>query len=305
MPFCANGLPMADRLTLADYASAAGAYLGFALFRVLPLDTASAFGGWLGRHLGPRFSVHRRAAGNLARAMPDLGPAEQARVLDGMWDNLGRVLAEYAHLGEMRQSRPGRRDRIELVGSEHVDAVRASGKPVIFFSAHFGNWELPSLMAVTQGLPLVHVYRAANNPLTEALLQRLRKPVGGRHIPKGAEAAREMIRALKRKEPLALLVDQKLNNGIAVPFFGRDAMTAPAIAEFALRFGCLVVPVHTERLGGAYFRVTVEAPMTFTPTGDNTADVYNALLTINRIIEGWIRDRPDHWFWVHRRWPKD
>ena len=296
---------MAERLTVSDYASAAGAYLALALFRALPLDAASAFGGWLGRHLGPRFSVHRRAAGNLARALPELDAAGQARVLDGMWDNLGRVVGEYAHLGDIRESRPGQPGQIEVVGHDHIEAIRASEKPAIFFSGHYGNWELLSLVATAHGLPLVQVYRAANNPLTETLLQRLREPVGGRHIPKGAEAAREMLRALKRKEPLALLVDQKLNTGIAVPFFGRDAMTAPAIAEFALRFGCLVVPARTERLGGTRFRVTVEAPITFTSTGDRDADIYNALLTVNRKLEEWIRARPDHWFWVHRRWPRD
>jgi KDO2-lipid IV(A) lauroyltransferase len=298
-----NGSAMADRPTPMDYVAVAGAYLGLVLFRALPLEAASSLGGWLGRHLGPRFSVHRLAARNLGRALPELSADEQARALDGMWDNLGRVLAEYAHLGDMRLDRPGQAGQIEVIGSEHIEAIR--GRPAIFFSAHYGNWELPSLVAKGHGLPLVHVYRAANNPLTEALLRRLRQPVGGRHIPKGAEAAREMIRALKRNEPLALLVDQKLNNGIAVPFFGRDAMTAPAIAEFALRFGCPVVPVHTERLGGARFRVTVEPPITFPRTDDNAADVYNALLTINQKIEDWIRARPDHWFWVHRRWPKD
>ncbi|MEK9969946.1 MAG: lauroyl acyltransferase [Ferrovibrio sp.] len=277
---------------------AAGAALG--LFRLLPLDAASAFGGWFGRTFGPRFPVHKKAVRNLARAMPELTPEEQRTALIGMWDNLGRVLGEYVHLADIREG-----GRVDVVGTEHIDAIRDGGKSVIFFSAHYGNWEMLPLIAAMRGIPLVHVYRAANNPLTEEILQNLRKPVGGRHIPKGMQAARELLKAMKQKESLAMLVDQKLNNGIAVPFFGRNAMTAPAIAELALRSGCPVVPCYVERLGGVHFRITVEAPVMLGDTGDRDRDIYNGLLLINRKIEEWVRKRPDHWFWVHQRWPKD
>lgn len=283
-----------------EYVAAWAAGLALGLFRLLPLDAASAFGGWFGRSFGPRFPAHKKAVRNLARAMPELSPAEQQAALHGMWDNLGRVIAEYVHLADIRDA-----GRIEVVGVEHLAAVRDSGKPAIFFSAHYGNWEVMGLMATQHGLPLVQVYRAANNPLTEEMLQALRKPVGGRQIPKGMQAARELLKALKQNECLAMLVDQKLNNGVAVPFFGRDAMTAPAIADLALRSGCPVVPAYVERLGGARFRVTVEAPVTLDDTGNREQDTYNGLLMINRKIEAWIRKHPDHWFWVHQRWPKD
>lgn len=283
-----------------EYIAAWGARLALALFAILPLDRASALGGWIARKLGPRIGAHKIATRNIARAMPELTAAQQADALTGMWDNLGRVIAEYAHLANIRDT-----GRIEMVGTEYVAAIRDSGKPAIFYSAHYGNWELMSLVGAQQRLPLVQVYRAANNPLTEEMLQELRKPVGGRHVPKGMQAARELLKALKRNECLAMLVDQKLNNGVAVPFFGRDAMTAPAVADLALRSGCPVVPIYAERLGGAHFRVTVEAPVMLEDTGNREQDVYNGLLLINRKIEGLIRKRPDHWFWVHRRWPKD
>lgn len=282
-----------------EYVAAYAARLALGLFRILPLDAASAFGGWFGRTFGPRFPVHRQADLNLSRAMPELPSAERHEILQRMWDNLGRVIAEYAHLADIRDA-----GRIEVVGEEHVRAIRDSGKPAIFYSAHYGNWEMMSLVGARNRLPLVQVYRAANNPLTEEILQELRKPVGGRHVPKGMQAARELLKALKQNECLAMLVDQKMNNGVAVPFFGRDAMTAPAVADLALRSGCPVVPIYAERLGGAHFRVTVEAPAMLENTGDRERDVYNGLLLINRKIEGWIRKRPDHWFWVHRRWPK-
>lgn len=283
-----------------EYVAAYAARIALGLFRILPLDAASAFGGWFGRTFGPRFGAHKHAARNLARALPELTPDQHQAALTGMWDNLGRVIAEYVHLNDIREG-----GRTEVVGGEYVDTVRDSGKPAIFFSAHYGNWELMSMVATLRGVPLVHVYRAANNPLTEEMLQQLRKPVGGRHVPKGMQAARELIKALKQNESLGMLVDQKLNNGVAVPFFGRDAMTAPAIAELALRSGCPVIPAYVERLNGAHFRITVEPPIYLENTGDRDRDIYNGLLLINRRIEDWIRRRPDHWFWVHRRWPSD
>jgi KDO2-lipid IV(A) lauroyltransferase len=283
-----------------EYVAAWGARLALALFRALSLDRASAFGGWLARRLGPRSGAHKVAARNLARAIPELTAAQQTDVLIGMWDNLGRVIAEYAHIAAIRDQ-----GRIELVGGEHLNAIRDSGRPAIFFSAHYGNWEVMSLVGLQHGLSLVQVYRAANNPLTEELLQELRAPVGGRHVPKGMQAARELLKALKQNEQLCMLVDQKLSSGIAVPFFGREAMTAPAVVELALRAECPIVPIRTERRNGAHFRVIVEAPIMLEDTGNREQDVYNGLLLINRRIEDWIRKRPDHWFWVHKRWPKD
>ncbi|HLT77850.1 MAG TPA: lauroyl acyltransferase [Ferrovibrio sp.] len=288
-----------------EYVAAFGARFAVALFGALPLDLASALGGWIGRTIGPWLPVHRTAVQNLARAMPELDEAQRHRILMGMWDNLGRVLAEYPHLGDFVISGALRPGRIDIVGGEHIDAIRDSGKPGIFFSAHYGNWELMSLAATQYGAPLVHVYRAANNPLTEEILQNLRKPVGGRHVPKGMQAARELLKALKQNELLGMLVDQKLATGIPVPFFGRDAMTAPAIAELALKAGCPVIPAYVQRLEGARFRIIVEAPIHLEDTGDRERDVLAAMTMINAKIEGWIRERPDHWFWVHKRWPKD
>lgn len=295
---------MFDRAEPHEYVAAWGARLALALFRILPLDAASTLGGWLGRQLGPRLPVHRHAVRNLERAMPELSPERRQAVLDGMWDNLGRVLAEYAHLPDIGRAIELKDDRVAISGIEHIEAIRSAGKPVIFFSAHYGNWELLGLTATRYGLPLVQVYRAANNPLTEELLQDLRQAVGGRLVPKGMQAAREMLKALKQNESLAMLIDQKLSTGIAVPFFGHDAMTAPAIAELALRADCPVVPAYVERVAGTRFRVVVEAPLQLEKTGDRERDIFNAMLRLNGRIESWVRVRPDLWFWVHKRWKK-
>ena len=274
----------------------------FALFGALPLDRASALGGWIGRNVGPRLAITARARANLRHAFPDLDAAGIERVTRGMWDNLGRVVAEYSHLGDFHIYED---DRVEVIGVDHAERLRDDGIGGIFFAAHLANWELPSLAASQRGLPLVQIYRAANNPHVDRLIVRAREAVGGAHHPKSPAGARELLKALRRGEHLALLVDQKFNEGIAVPFFGRDAMTAPAPAELALRFQVPLVPVRVERLDGARFRVTVYPPMTLRDTGDRAADVLDAMTRINALFEDWIRERPEQWLWLHRRWPKD
>ena len=273
----------------------------FALFGALPLDHASALGGWIGRNVGPRLAITARARANLCHAFPDLDAAGIERVTRGMWDNLGRVVAEYSHLGDFHIYED---DRVEVIGVDHAERLRDDGIGGIFFAAHLANWELPSLAASQRGLPLVQLYRAANNPHVDRLIARAREAVGGAHHAKGPAGARALLKALRRGEHLALLVDQKFNEGIAVPFFGRDAMTAPAPAELALRFQVPLVPVRVERLDGARFRVTVYPPMTLQDTGDRAADVRDAMTRINALFEDWIRERPEQWLWLHRRWPE-
>src|SRR5260221_490345 len=152
---------------LAHRIEAVGAGLMFGFFRLLPVDAASAVGGWLGRLVGPRLGVTKRAQINLQRALPHLGAAEARLVMRGMWDNLGRVIAEYPHLEEFKVY--GDDGRIEFVGDDILDPVIASGKSAIFISAHYGNWEIATMAATQRGLDVAEVYRAANNPWIDLL----------------------------------------------------------------------------------------------------------------------------------------
>ena len=292
---------MNDGKRLRYALEAAAVRLGLALFRALPLDWASALGGAVARCIGPLLPISREATARLRRAMPVLGAAEARRIIRRMWDNLGRVAGEYAHLDEFDLHPPG--SRVELVGAEHIEALRDDGIGGIFFSGHYGNWEILSLAAGQKGVPLTLVYREANNPAVETLLQRIRARGTGRHVPKGSAGARDSVADLAKGGHLGMLVDQKLNDGIAIPFFGRDAMTAPALARLALRYDCPIVPARVERLGGARFRITVFPPLRLARSDDKDADVRAAMTRVNAMLEGWIRERPDHWFWLHRRWP--
>ena len=271
-----------------------------AAFGALPLDCASALGGRIGRAIGPLLPIARVARGNLAAAFPERTPAEREAIIAAMWDNLGRVLAEYPHLARLRA---GEADaRIEIAGEEHLRALRDDGVGGFCVGGHIGNWEIPSVVAARAGLPTVELYRPLNNTLLDRYLRRLRAATGGRHFAKGAQAARATLAALRRGDHIGILVDQKLNEGVPVPFFGRDAMTTDAPARLALRHGVPIVCIRMERLRGAYFRFTIR-PLPLRAAGDRAAEAARATRAINAILEEWVRERPEQWLWLHRRWP--
>jgi len=282
----------------AHLAEAAALVASMAVFAVLPVDWASRLGGFIGRAVGPHLGLSRRARANINRAMPANDEAENRRILRGMWDNLGRAVAEYPHLDWICAAESG---RVEIVNEGAVTELLTDGQPGIVFGGHFGNWEVgPSTIHRLMGPSLVSVYRGANNPLVDRLLRHWQR--SRRAVAKGAEGGRDLLRHLNRGGHVAMLVDQKLNDGIAVPFFGRDAMTAPAIARLGLRFGCPVVPIRTERLRDAHFRFTVLSRLEIADTGNATADVLTVMTRVNAMIESWIRARPEQWLWLHRRW---
>ena len=279
-------------------AEAALAYFFYGLFRVMPLDMASATAGKLLRAVGPRMGISRVAYRNLDLAFPEKSRDEKKKIVTGMWENLGRVLGEYPHLRRMK-------DRIEVIGGEHVDTIRASGKSAILFSGHLANWEVNAIAAMGRGLVPSFVYRKPNNPYVDSLLLHARaSELAQGHIEKGAGGARAIRNVFKNNGVLALLVDQKLNEGLPIPFFGHDAMTAPAIAHFALRFHLPIYPSQVERLNGAYFRITMGAPLMAVSTGDLEADTRRILTDMNHTLEDWIRARPEQWLWIHKRWPQ-
>jgi KDO2-lipid IV(A) lauroyltransferase len=272
----------------------------FHLFRRLPIDAASAVGGWIGRTVGYRLPVTRRARRNMQRVFPEWPAALREDRILRMWDNLGRTAGEYPHIDRFEFG-PGK--RVEIEGLEHLLALRDDGEPGIFYSAHFGNWELAGLGVAHNGLPISLIYRAANNPYVNWIFTHRRSVTGIDVIPKGAAGARVALDTLKKAGHLGLLVDQKMNDGISVPFFGSAAMTAPALASFALKFRCPVVPTHVVRTEGAHFRIIFEAPIRLQASGNHQADLLTTMTAVNHTIERWIREQPDQWLWLHRRWP--
>ncbi len=292
-----------EKIPLSQRLEGLGARALFALVGLIPRVVASAIGGWIARSIGPRLAITRRARRHLARAMPELSAAQQDQVLRDMWDNLGRVAFEYPHIARIRVYEPG--SPVEIVGVEHLDAAIALGKPVILFSGHLANWEIGALVVVQRGLHLLQIYRAANNPVVEAMMVDFRKSIGVEAVPKGAKGGRRSATVIKSGGVMGLLVDQKKNDGIPVPFFGRDAWTAPALAKLALRYDAVVIPWRVERLPESTFRLRVLPPLELSHTDDATADVQSAMRQVNALLEDWIRETPGQWFWLHRRWPND
>jgi len=298
-----------------------------ALVRLLPVRAASALGGWLGRTIGPRVGVSRRAAANLAMIFPEKSEPERRAIVRGMWNNLGRTGFEYPHLRElweedlfdtiaaqgfgkmMKAAERGEPitihgQRIEIVGIDNAIRLYFEPGPHIVFSGHLGNWEILPLFANMLGMDLDVIFRRPNNPYVDRLLIGMRGDHGGL-VPKGVLGAVLSRTTLERGGVLGLLADQKHNQGVAVPLFGRPAMTAPMVAKLALQYRCPVHGAWVRRLDGLKFRVTVEPALDIPDTGDHDADVAAILAQVNATYERWIRESPEQWMWVHRRWPKD
>lgn len=272
-------------------AEAVLAYGLFFLFRLMPLDLASALGGWIGRTIGPRLAASRKARANLAAALPG---ADHEKIVVRMWDNLGRVLAEYPHLERIAAT------RVSVEGEEFLLRLRETGGPAVLVAGHLANWEIMGAAALVRyGIDVTLTYRAMNNPLTEKLLYRART-LGGRirACRKSREGAQQMLKTMNGGGVLGILIDQKNNEGLPAPFFGRPAMTSPAFVQFGRKFGGPVLPVRAERLGGARFRITVYPPLTLSGSTEEAIGEAHALL------EDWIRQDPGQWLWLHRRWPK-
>ncbi|TCZ66136.1 lysophospholipid acyltransferase family protein [Roseicella aquatilis] len=273
--------------------------LVLALARRLGPVGASNLGGALARTIGPLLPVARTARANLALALPERSAAERARILRGCFENLGRTMAELPHLPALHW---------EVVGAEHLAPIVARGGPAIMISGHIGNWEVLPPAAARLGIRLGSVYRAADNPLVDALVNGLRaRAVPGEPLPlfpKGAQGARAALKFLSGGGVLGLLADQKMNDGIAVPLLGHTAMTAPAPAQLALRFRCPVIPARVQRLGPCRFRLVVDPPLPLPDLPDRQAAVRALTLAINDTLSRWIRERPEEWLWPHRRWPR-
>ncbi|MBV6633376.1 MAG: lauroyl acyltransferase [Alphaproteobacteria bacterium] len=277
-------------------------YLLFGFFWLLPTDWASALGSWLGRKIGPRLGVTKRARRNLTRMMPEIEEAEREAIILGMWDNLGRTVAEYPHLKRIWDQAER---RIERVGFEHLNKITENATQCVMVSGHLANWEVAQVGARRYGIELGFIYRRLNNIYVNPLLLWLRRHASRIFFFKGAEGGRQALAHLKKGGNLALLIDQKLNEGIPVPFFGVPAMTAPAVASFTFKFETALLMIRTERLEGCRFRVTVMPPIEPEVTGDRQHDTLVLMTELNAQLEEWIKERPEQWLWLHNRWPAE
>ena len=296
-------LPWGQKLRYGAEAALFFAFMG--MFRMLGPETASGLGGWIGRNLFSLLPPDRVARANLAAAFPEMTADERNRIRRSMWDNLGRVVGEYPHLA--RFSPKGDDPRITYSLPPGMSLEDLKQKPVIFLSAHLGNWEMLPILAGQLGFDGAAVVRPPNNPYVASWVARQRRINGPDTMIAKHNAARPMVAQLKAGKMLCMLVDQKLREGIAVPFFGRDALTTPAPAALALKMGAHIIIAANRRVGGPRFHVTVQPELEFNTSGDEAEDVTRLTAAIQARIEEMVRANPGQWLWIHNRWttPRD
>ena len=293
-------------MSFTDRAVAALVRVLFRLVRLLGPDRAGAVGAALARRLGPLVKAHRIALDNIRQAFPDLPATEHDRIVTEAWDNLGRTAAEYVHLDRLWDFDPDHPStgRIEIAPevTERFYGLLHDGKPALFFAAHLANWELPAIAAARHGLPSAVLYRTPNNAAVARDIVALREALMGRLIPATIAAPVRMMEALDQGLHVGMLIDQRFSRGPQVPFMGRLSYSNPLLARMARRFDCPVHGARAIRLPGGRFRLELTEAVALPRDARGQVDVEAATALLNRIVEGWVREHPGQWLWMHRRW---
>ncbi len=275
--------------------AAALAFLSL-LFKVMPPRMASNAGGWLGRRVGSSFAgkASGRAHHNLKTIMPDLNDNDIEAIITDMWDNLGRVIAEYPHLEKIAAQ------YVEIENEHYFD----KDNPMILIAAHLGNWEIPAAFMLQRfNKKLNLTYRPPNNPWVHKLLMYFRT-MGGqiKAYTKSRQGAHKVMKALRDETSVGILIDQKYNEGVNIPFMGHDAMTNPFFVQLAHKYGYPVIPAQIERLHDCHFRITLHPPVKILDENGQKRPLENVIGDVHSLMEQWIRARPAQWLWIHRRW---
>ncbi len=294
-----RGLAAVDRTVWSVEAGLLRAVYG--LTAGLPLDAASALGARLGRAVGPRLHKQRHARANYARAFPEADGARLAALVEAMWANAGRVLAEFPHVPALATGRLA--DRVEIVDAGGLAVARDHPGGVLMVGAHLGNWYVSLALARLLGDRHVAVFREQTNPYVERLFTLWRRRLPVRFAAVGG-AGPVLARELRAGRRVGILLDQRYDGGEPVPFFGVPAPTATPPLRLALRLGAPVVPIETRRLEGARFRVTVHPPLAVAEEGPPAVRARALARLLNRTFESWIRAAPGQWFCLKRRFPE-
>lgn len=256
--------------------------------------------------IGPLLREQRIGRANLKAAFPDKSPAEIEAILAGVWDNLGRIGAEFAHLDHIwdHEEEHPERGRIELAPGTRAlfHHLRLDGKPALIFASHLGNWELPALAAVAHGLDTAILYRRPNIRSADRIIQTMRQVKMGTLIPAGRDAPLRLAEALQRGQHVAMLVDQYLTSGVEVTFFGRKTRANPTLARLLRQVECPVHGVRIIRQPGHRFRTELTEEIAPVRDASGRIDIQGMTQAITSVIEGWIREQPEQWLWLHRRW---
>jgi KDO2-lipid IV(A) lauroyltransferase len=288
--------------------------LGFFAVRMLrairsvEIGKMARFSAALLRRVGPWLPEHRIGRANLMAAFPDKPAAEIEQILRGVWDNLGRVGAEFAQIDRLwdYDTAKGRGRILDSDASERiVQTLRDDGKPALIFAAHLANWELAAVAARSYGLDSTVVYRRPNLRALSDEIIGLRSGCMGTLVQTSLEAPGRLLEALQRGSHVAMLVDQYTTQGVPVTFFGRRTRANALIARLARHVDCPIHGIRVVRYPGDRFQLQMTEAITPPRDADGKIDVERTMQVITDVVEDWVREHPEQWLWLHRRWREE
>lgn len=269
-------------------------------------DKTANFGGRCARVIGPYLPEHRIGRDNLRAAFPEKSPEEIESILLEVWENLGRFGAEFAQLDRIWDFDPQRagNGRIEIAANAEAlfEKLLNDGKGALVFAAHLGNWELPALAAPAYGLDSAVLFRRPNIAAVDRAVQDIRSVNMGEMIPTALDAPMRLAKALQHGIHVGMLVDQHYSKGVDITFFGRPAKANPLLARLARQIECPIHGVRIVRLPNQRFHAELTEEIEPVRDASGAVDIQGTTQKINSIIEGWIREHPSQWLWLHRRW---
>ena len=266
----------------------------FILFKALGLKLSSTFSKLIFGLLGPFFRSKQIINKNILKAFPNLNDTEINKISKTMWENYGRILSEYMFMNEFRL-----KNKIEVRGQEILDKIKRDNERVIFISGHFNNFELMAMHIEKSGIDLAAIYRPLNNKFLNYFMEKIRKKyICKNQIKKGSSGTRQLLSLFKKGSSIALMIDQRVSEGIKSNFFKHDAFTTTIPAQFVKKFKCKVVPIYIERIEGIKFRLTIDSPINFL----KDEKIETITLMLNSLLEKMILKNPGQWIWSHNRW---
>jgi KDO2-lipid IV(A) lauroyltransferase len=270
--------------------------------KILKVDFAANFCAKIAKFIGPKIKVHKLAKNNIKNAISELKDDEIEKILENMWDNLGRIIGEFCFISRLEIEKLEEFVEISKESKENILSLKESGKGGIIFSGHIGNWELGPKVLEKFGLNVSTVYRPLNNPFVEEMTAKMRKTD---MIGKNSAGNRKIIDVIKNGGFVIILADQKVTEGAPIKFFHQEAVTTTSIARIALKYQIPIIPARIIRIGNQFkFKAQIEKPLVIENKNNLDEDIKNITLQINKKLEIWIKEYPSQWFWVHNRWKK-
>ena len=269
----------------------------FCFFKLLGFKTSSKIGGKLFEIIGPIFRSKNLINTNIKKAIPDINLKDLDRMTKMMWNNYGKIFAEYMFIKDFRKGKLSTKVKIE--GFEILEEIKKNNKPVIFISGHFSNFELMAMSIEKTGIKLAAMYRPLNNIFLNIIMERIRKKyICKNQIKKGIGGIRKLIGLKKNNYSTALMIDQRVSEGIRSNFFNQEALTTTIPAQLVKKFNIPVVPIYIERINDINFNITVSKPLNFS----SETSIKDITEKLNQILEKMIIKRPEQWIWTHNRW---